>query len=109
MSKVVLSSGCWDYSTRMLIFWMRCSSSFTGCAITCSGASDEDRGKHEELTEVPAHKRRRGGRRPLPENLPRQIVELLPADEDLHCQGCDTEKTRIGEDRTEELDYVPAS
>jgi len=70
-------------------------------------ASDEDNGS--EVIEVPAHKRKRGGRRPLPADLPRQVVELLPADEDLRCECCNTEKTRIGEDRTEELDYVPAS
>ena len=72
------------------------------------GASDEDT-KAEELTDVPAHKRRRGGRKRLPENLPREIIELVPADEDLRCRCCNTAKTRIGEDRTEELDYVPAS
>ncbi len=72
------------------------------------GASDED-AKAEEFTEVPAHKRKRAGRRPLPDNLPREIIELLPADEDLRCACCDTEKARIGEDRTEELEYVPAS
>jgi transposase len=71
-------------------------------------ATDED-AKPEELTDVPAHKRRRGGRKPLPENLPRQIIELVPADEELRCRCCNTAKSRIGEDRTEELDYVPAS
>lgn len=73
-------------------------------------ASDEEGGEQCALTEVPAHTRRkRGGRTPLPEDLPREIVELLPADADLGCAGCKTEKVRIGEDRTEELDYVPAS
>ena len=72
------------------------------------GASDEDP-KPEERTDVPAHKRRRGGRKRLPENLPREIIELVPADEELRCRCCNTAKTRIGEDRTEELDYVPAS
>ncbi|RMF00786.1 MAG: IS66 family transposase [Alphaproteobacteria bacterium] len=71
-------------------------------------ASDEDDATAQEI-EVPAHRRRRGGRKPLPEDLPREIIELEPADEDLRCKGCDAEKTRIGEDRTEELDYQPAS
>src|SRR5690606_8462653 len=47
--------------------------------------------------------------KPLPENLPREIIELTPADEDLCCLGCSAEKARIGEDRTEELEYQPAS
>jgi transposase len=62
------------------------------------------------LTEVPAYTRRkRGGRKPLPDDLPREIVELQPADVDLCCRGCQGEKIRIGEDRTEELDYQPSS
>jgi transposase len=74
-------------------------------------ARDEDGGEEQTaLTEVPAHTRRkRGGRKPLPDDLPREIVELLPADTALCCQGCKSEKVRIGEDRTEELDYQPAS
>jgi transposase len=74
-------------------------------------ASDEDSASQQSaLTAVPAHTRRtRGGRQPLPADLPREIVELRPAAADLCCQGCKTEKVRIGEDRTEELDYVPAS
>lgn len=71
-------------------------------------ASDEGDATAHEI-EVPAHRRRRGGRKPLPENLPREIIELKPADEDIQCRGCDSEKTRIGEDRTEELDFQPAS
>jgi transposase len=74
-------------------------------------ARDEDGGEEQgTLTAVPAHTRRkRGGRKPLPEDLPREIVELVPAEAELCCEGCQTEKVRIGEDRTEELDYVPAS
>ena len=73
---------------------------------TEEASSDED---DAAAIEVPAHRRKRSGRKPLPENLPRETIELLPADEDLHCQCCGTDKTRIGENRTEELDYVPAS
>jgi transposase len=79
---------------------------------TAAGEIEEkasDEGDSDATVEVPSHQRKRGGRKPLPENLPREIIELLPADEDLHCECCDSEKTRIGEDRTEELDYVPAS
>lgn len=73
--------------------------------------SDEEQGPEEApVTEVGAHKRRKHpGRKPLPEDLPREYVEILPAAEDLHCTGCDSEKVKIGEDRTEELDFVPAS
>ncbi|MFQ5668489.1 MAG: hypothetical protein ACE5I7_18955 [Candidatus Binatia bacterium] len=71
-------------------------------------ASDEDGGEQCVLTEVPAHTRRkRGGRRPLPTDLPREIGELRPAAADRCCLSCKTDKVRIGADRTEELDYVP--
>ena len=74
-------------------------------------ARDEDGSdEHAARTAVPAHTRRtRGGRTPLPDDLPHEIVELRPADAERCCAGCQTEKVRIGEDRTEELDYVPAS
>lgn len=72
-------------------------------------ASDEQDTNIAAEIEVPAHKRKRSGRKPLPENLPREIIEIELAEEDRHCAGCDTEKSRIGEDRTEELDYQPAS
>lgn len=71
-------------------------------------ATDED-DTAAATVDVPAHRRKRGGRKPLPENLPREIIEIELAKEDRHCAGCDTEKTRIGEDRTEQLDYQPAS
>ena len=71
--------------------------------------ADDENGAREVAIEVPAHRRRRGGRKPLPEFLPREIVELRPTDEHLQCECCKGEKTRIGEDRTEELEYVPSS
>lgn len=57
-------------------------------------------------TEVKAHQRR-GGRKPLPDNLPRvEIVHDLPSSEKQCACGC--EKTRMGEDITEQLDIIPA-
>ena len=49
------------------------------------------------------------GRKPIPDHLPRKRTELLPPKEELVCaiHGC--EKIRIGEDVTEELEFVPAS
>jgi len=72
-------------------------------------ACDEAQAAGEAGVEIPAHQRRRGGRKPLPENLPREIVELVPLDEYLRCECCREEKARIGEDRTEELEYIPSS
>jgi transposase len=48
------------------------------------------------------------GRRPLPEALPRQRVEIDLPEADKICT-CGHRKTRIGEAVTEKLEYVPAS
>lgn len=70
------------------------------------GASDEET---TPATEVRAHQRRHHGRKPLPKDLPREPVEIVPDPSELKCSECASEKVRIGSDRTEELDYRPAS
>ena len=58
-------------------------------------------------TEVPAHNRKKGGRKPLPEDLPRvEVIHDIPAEEKI-C-GCGHEMSRIGEEVLEQLDIVPA-
>jgi transposase len=54
-------------------------------------------------------KSRRNGRAPLPANLRRERVEYHPEPADLICSCCHGEKTKIGEEVTEELEFVPAS
>jgi len=59
-----------------------------------------------ESSPVRAHTRRRGGRRPLPEDLPRkEIVHDIPDDEKT-C-GCGAALVRIGEETAEKLDVIP--
>jgi len=56
---------------------------------------------------IPAHTRKKPGRKPLPEDLPRvEIVHDLPAEAKI-C-GCGCEKSRIGEEVSEQLDVIPA-
>ena len=56
---------------------------------------------------VPAHTRKKRGRKPLPADLPRvEIVHDLPEAEK-RC-ACGAELSRIGEDTCEKLDYIPA-
>lgn len=57
----------------------------------------------------PKRKREGHGRKPLPEALPRQDVEHDVPPEDKRCGKCGAELDRIGEEVTEQLDYVPAS
>jgi transposase len=49
------------------------------------------------------------GRNPLPEDLPREVIEIEPADEEKTCPVCHEQKQRIGSEETEKLEYVPAS
>jgi transposase len=49
------------------------------------------------------------GRRRLPENLPRQRTEYHPAPSERTCRECTGELKPIGEETSEQLEYVPAS
>jgi transposase len=61
----------------------------------------------EEKLPVKGHTRKKRGRKPLPEELPRvDVVHDIP-DEQKLC-ACGATLSRIGEDVSEKLDYVPA-
>lgn len=70
-------------------------------------AESEGKPEAEEEVEVPAHTRKKAGRKPLPEDLPRVEVVHDLADEDKVC-ACGCELSRIGEEVSEQLDIVPA-
>jgi transposase len=59
--------------------------------------------------EPPPRRRRGHGRRPLPDHLPRERVELDLADAEQACPCCGTPRVRIGAETSEQLDYRPAS
>ena len=67
---------------------------------------DPEAGVEEEV-EVPAHSRKKSGRKPLPENLPRVEVVHDIAEEEKVC-GCGAALERIGEEVSEKLDIIPA-
>ena len=61
----------------------------------------------ESLVEVPSHKRRKRGRRPLPDHLPRiEILHDIPEDEK-QCD-CGKQKKEMGREISEKLFYEPA-
>jgi transposase len=64
----------------------------------------------EQITSIaPASRPNGHGRRQLPANLPRRRIEhVLPA-EALPCPGCGQERSKIGEETSEQLEYEPAS
>jgi len=57
---------------------------------------------------VPAHRRSRGGRRPLPPELPRVEVIHQLDEADCACKQCASTMTPIGQKISEQLDIVPA-
>jgi transposase len=65
----------------------------------------------ESAIEAPAQprKRRGHGRKPLPKDLPRKRVEHDVPDEQKTCPECGAGKKRIGEEVSEQIEYVPAS
>ena len=76
---------------------------------------DEIQAKIDEEQPTPSTKKRsrpnanHNGRNPLPEDLPRDTVEIEPSEDEKICPDCHQEKQRIGEEITEKLDYIPAS
>jgi transposase len=62
----------------------------------------------QETIPVRQHERKKRGRKPLPENLPREIVPHDLTEEEKHCQFCRKERPLIGKEVTEELDVEPA-
>jgi transposase len=61
-----------------------------------------------ESVKIPAHERAKRGRKPLAASLPRlEILHDLP-DDQKHCPVDGTALQRIGEETSEQLDYVPA-
>ena len=62
----------------------------------------------DESVEIPAHTRKKRGRKKLPDDLPRiEVVHDLPADEKV-CSHDGLALQPIGEEVSEQLDYIPA-
>ena len=61
----------------------------------------------EEETRPREERKKHPGRTPLPDSLPRERIEY--ALENCACQHCGAKMERIGEEVSEELEYVPAS
>ncbi len=56
-----------------------------------------------------AHVRRGGGRNAFPADLPRKRVEYSLPPEQLPCPCCGQERTKFGEEVSEQLEFIPAS
>jgi len=74
-------------------------------------AKIEQQQEKSETKKSPRKRKRSNhkGRNPLPEDLDRKIIEIEPSEEDKVCDHCGNDKSRIGEEVTEKLEYKPAS
>ena len=52
--------------------------------------------------------KKRGKRKPLPKALPREVIELDLDNHEKQCTGCQHSLHKIGEDRSEKLEFTPA-
>jgi transposase len=63
----------------------------------------------EPDVEQPRRKWRRGGRQRLPEDLRRERIEYELSPAELPCPDCGHLRVKIGEETSEQLEYVPSS
>lgn len=63
--------------------------------------------EESESVTIPEHSRKKRGRRPLPDHLPRVDVVHELNEEERQC-GCGCLKSRIGQEVSEQLEYIPA-
>jgi transposase len=54
------------------------------------------------------YERKRPVRKPLPKELPREVITHDLTDEDKSCDDCGHELHRMGEDKSEQLEFIPA-
>ncbi len=62
----------------------------------------------EDVVTTTTTTKRRGKRQPLPKDLPREIIELDLNEHDKQCPCCQHTLHKIGEDRSEKLEFTPA-
>ena len=70
-------------------------------------AVDSDDPDDDDSVEIPAHKRKKRGRKPIPESLPRvdKIHDISEAEKQCECGSI---KECIGQEVSEQLDIIPA-
>ncbi len=81
---------------------------FNEAEILADHESDEqDDDSEEETTTVGPYKRRKGGRKKLPDHYPRIDVVHVLEESDCHCDHCQGELAEMGEKVSEQIDLVP--
>lgn len=62
----------------------------------------------ETAEETISYTRKKPTRKPLPKDLPREVIVHDISDEEKNCDCCAGELHRIGEDKSEKLQFIPA-
>ena len=62
----------------------------------------------ETAEEAISYTRKKPTRKPLPKDLPREVIVHDISDEEKVCDCCSGELHRIGEDKSEKLQFIPA-
>ena len=101
-----------DWFTRRL--FGRKSEKIDAATLDLFGAGEDTAAEEEEKIPEPETKMRPAprsghGRKPLPRDLPRERREYDLSEAQKVCPECGETRQRIGEDVTEQLEYVPAS
>jgi len=79
-------------------------------AEVCSETPEEPSTKpvaEEETVTVPEHKRKKPGRKPLPKDLPREVIELKLPEEEQRCSCCGEPLIVFAKDTSERLKHIP--
>jgi transposase len=73
-------------------------------------AAEDARSPSDEaaVIQVQAHERKKRGRKPIPDNIPREEVIHDLSDDEKKCPCCGNARPLIGTEESEELDIVPA-
>lgn len=78
-------------------------------SVSTDDGSCADNGDGEASSPPQKAKRKGHGRRPLPEHLPREEVFHELSDEERTCPCCGKLRKEIGDETSEELEFIPAS
>jgi transposase len=70
--------------------------------------SEEENTELSSEVIVKSHPRKKGGKRRIPDYIPSEEIVYELSDEEKACKCCRKGRPIIGEDRTEELDIIPA-
>ncbi len=65
--------------------------------------------KEEKVEFTTTTTKKRGKCKPLPNTLPREVIELDLNDHEKQCACCQHSLHKIGEDRSEKLEFTPAA